>query len=1061
MQKVITLLSILFLTTSAVIAQKSISGVVIGDDGEPIPGASVIIQGTTTGTVTDYDGRYTIEAQEGQVLVFNFIGLVGQEVQVGEATTYDVTLSDDTKMVDEIIVVAYGTAKKSSFTGSAAQVKAEKIENRSVSNVMQTLSGSIAGVQINNESGQPGSEPQIKIRGIGSINASTKPLYVVDGVPYEGNIAAINPQDIESMSVLKDAASSAIYGARGANGVVLITTKKGQGNHANINIDARWGVNSRGVPNYEVMSDPAMYLETYYRALYNSRALTGSSTASAHKYANDNLISDLGYQIYTVPEGERLIGTNFKLNPNATLGYYDGEYYYTPDDWEEEMFIKNNLRQEYNISVSGASDRLNYYLSFGYLDDSGIVNNTDFKRYTTRIKGDYQAKDWVKFGANISYTYYNSGASDALNTWGSGRNAFYVANLMAPIYPMYYRNKEGEILYDEMGNKRYDFGSKRAFMNSSNPAAIFELDKRNAETDNLSGKWSIALTPIEGLNISANYGVDLFNERYNQLDNPFYGSSVSSKGYVFVSHFRKFSINQQYLLTYKKTLGDIHNIDFLIGYESFSMKHQTFSGDGSLIYNPTVAELGNSVDPDKTADSDVLKYATQGILSRIQYDFAGKYFLSGSFRRDASSCFHPDNRWGNFGSAGAAWLINKESFLDNVDIIDVLKLKASFGVQGNDNLGRDSDNDTYSTWAYTPYQDIYSVSYSGDPDNPYSVAFIQKGNKDITWESNSTINAGVDFELFDGRLSGSLEYFWRKTSDMLYNLPVPTVLGYSTTPMNVGDIVNKGFEFDINGVVVKGDKFDVSINVNGTTYKNEITDLHESVRENGFVNRYDIYRVGGSVYNSYMPRYAGVDKATGEALYYYEDSDGTLKTTNIYENATKFDLGCTLPKIFGGFGLTFDGYGFDFTAQLSYQLGGKIYDGTYEELMHTGYSTTRGYNWHKDILKAWTPENPDTDVPRLCSSDPCYQLASDRFLTKSDYISFNNVVLGYTLPNQILGKLSIQRLRVYVTCDNVALWSKRKGLDPRQELGNGEPTTSGNFSYSALRSISGGIQITF
>ncbi|MBP5366127.1 MAG: TonB-dependent receptor [Bacteroidales bacterium] len=1062
------LVLVLFALMATVICEaqtKSVSGTVIGSDGQPVPGATVLVKGTTTGTATDFDGKYSLKVEEGQTLVFSFIGLQQVEVVVGADATYDVTLADDTKFIEEVIVVAYGTAKKSAFTGSAVQVKADKIAARSISNAMQALTGSVAGVQLTNESGQPGAEPQIKIRGIGTMNASTRPLYVVDGVPYEGSISAINPQDIESMSVLKDAAASAIYGARGANGVVLLTTKKAQGKDVVVNVEARWGRNSRAVPNYEVMTDPAMYLETQYRALYNSRVLNGFSAEDAHKYADENLTKSLGYQIYTVPSGERLIGTNFKLNPNATLGYYDAEsdHYYLPDDWYEETFRDNNLRQEYNLSASGTSERLNYYVSFGYLDDTGIVEGSGYKRYTTRMKGDFQAKDWLKLGANMAYAYTDSKANPAYEEWGAAGNAFFIANNIAPVFPMYYRDKNGNIIRDSANNKRYDFGAKRAFMSGSNPAGESVLNGRDAEFDNLDGKWYANLTPTEELTLSATFGVGAQNQRGNAFYNPLYGREVGSKGSIDVEHERNFSFNEQFLLTYKKRIADYHNIDILAGYESFSQKLQQLSGSGKMMYNPNVGELNNSVDPNKTTSSSVLRYATKGFLSRVQYDYDGKYFLSGSFRRDASSCFHPDNRWGNFGSIGAAWLIDRESFLSGNTTVNMLKLKASLGVQGNDNLGRDDSDFQYKTWAFSPYQDLYKLTYSGDNENPYSVTFCKKGNKDITWETSYSANIGADFELFGSRLTGTVEYFWRKTTDMLYNQVVPYTLGYDYIPMNIGDVVNRGVEFDITGVVLKGDQYQVALNVNGTSYKNEITDLHESIKENGFTDGYTIYRIGGSVYNACMPK-STVDHNTGELLYYIKNEDGTLSTTTDYDLAnstSKFDLGSTLPKIYGGFGLTADAYGFDFVAQFAYQLGGKIYDGTYESLMHGGHSMNAGYNWHKDILKAWTPENPDSDIPRLSVSDNRYLSACDRYLTKSNYLSFNNVALGYTMPADISRKFFVERLRLFVSCDNVALWSCRKGLDPRQAVGGGGSTETGNFSYSAMRTITGGLQLSF
>lgn len=1059
-------MSFMVLCVVAFAQSKTISGTVTGDDGLPITGASVVVKGTTIGTVTDFDGNYALSVPaNAETLQFRFIGMQDLEIAINGQSKINATLQSESQAVEEVMVVAYGTAKKSSFTGSAGQVNAERLAERSVSNATKALAGQVAGVQVTSNNGQPGSSATIRIRGIGSMYASNSPLYIVDGVPYEADIASINPSDIESMTVLKDAAASAIYGARGANGVVLINTKKGKAGEGEITFEAKWGNNQRGVPNYDVITDPRMYYETQYRALYNNATLNRKmSDSDAHKYANDNLISSFGgYQIFTVPEGENLVGTNFKMNPNAKLGYYSeaSGNYYINDDWYKEMFATNNLRQEYNLSASGNVDKINYYLSLGYLEDTGIINRTGFTRYTARVHADYQAKEYLKMGTNMSYTNSNTKADDDtfVDNWGGGGNAFWVANNISPIYPMYYRNADGTIRKDAAGNTLYDFGAnvdaKRPNPSQSNPKADYELNDRNKETDNFNGKWYITATPIEGLNITATVGATANNSRSNEFWNPLYGSAVSVSGGVQVKHNRMLSINQQYLATYNKSINGSHNIDVLLGYESFQVKWQSMDIYSEMMYNPTVAEIGNTVSDKPSVGSSTYHYATEGILGRVQYDYNGKYFLSGSFRRDASSRFHPDSRWGTFGSVGAAWLMSEEDFIKNIEVINMLKLKASYGVQGNDDL---LDSNGYST--YKPYEDYYSVSYSGDPTNPFSVKFKSKGNKDITWETSHAFNVGADFELFKGRISGGIEYFYRETSDMLFNQPVPKVLGYSTFPTNVGTMENKGFEFNLEGTIFKTRDIEWSVNLNGTHVVNEITDLAPSVRENGIKLSSRIYKIGSSIYTSYIPKSAGVDKTDGQEQYYVDPDNGDWSITKEYNEAQQADCGSTLAKLYGGFGTQVHAYGIDFALQFSYQLGGKIYDGTYEELMHTGQSDCAN-NWHKDILKAWTPENPNSNIPRISTGDNRRQLTSDRYLVKSDYLSFNSIVLGYTLPKNITKSFFVEKLRVYGTCDNVALFSYRKGLDPRQSSGPGSSTTSGNFNYSALRTISGGIQITF
>jgi TonB-linked SusC/RagA family outer membrane protein len=1053
MRKLTFLFACLFLVgVSVVLAQSSISGKVISaENGEEIVGATVMVKGTTTGTITNVNGNFTVSLPgTNKTLVVSYVGMKTLEVQA--APNMVVRMESDAEVLEEVIVVAYGSAKKSAFTGSAAVIKADKLSQRSVSNVTNALAGQVAGVQVTSNNGQPGTTSTVRIRGIGSMSASNAPLYVVDGAPYDGSISAINPQDIESMTVLKDAAANAIYGSRGANGVILITTKKSETKGAVITVDAKWGSNSRSVPNYDVMTDPAMYYETYYQSLYNSRVNNGQSAAAAYAYADATLTSNagLGYMVYDVPAGEKFIGTNFKLNPNAKLGYKDADYYYTPDNWYNELFDEGNMRQEYNVSVAGSTDKLNYYMSAGYLDDSGIVSGSGFNRYTGLAKVDYQAKKWLKIGTNVGVTNYDIQSPGGQTSWGSSGNLFYVSNMIAPIYPMYVRNTDGSIKVDSRGITVYDFGGSstnftRAFMPLANPAITLKLDKSHQYTDVVNAKWYAIATLFEGFQLTANFASNITNERSNTLNNQFYGGSVGSSGYTYVSHYRQLGVNQQYLATYRKTLSDVHNIDILAGYESYSLKMQNLEGANTLLYNPYIGELDNAIQVPPQVSSNTSRYATMGYLTRVQYDYDGKYFFSGSYRRDASSRFHPDNRWGNFGSAGASWLASKEDFMSDLDWVDMLKVKASYGAQGNDNIGN-----------YYAYLDQYDVANS---NGDFAVSFKYKGNKDITWETSHAFNTGLDFELFDRRLNGSLEYFVRTTTDLLYNQPVPISAGYNSFPTNIGSIVNNGVELDLNGIIYKSKDIEWVANFNATSYKNEITDLADNIKETGQKGTNYIYKIGGSLYNTYMREYAGVDQVTGKALYYVDPDNGDRTTTDNYQAAKQSDLGSTLPKVYGGFGTQVNAYGFDMSLQMSYQLGGKLYDGSYEALMHSGDG--KGTNWHKDILNSWTPENPSTTIPRLSALDVTYQYQSSRFLASSDYLSLNSVMFGYTLPKNLISKLQLTSLRLYVSGDNLGVLSTRKGLDPRQSLGLGSSTTSGNYSYSALKTITGGISIKF
>ena len=632
---------------SAAYAQNiSVSGnVTDASTGEPVPYVSIHLEGSMTGTNSDNEGHYSISAPHDGTLVFSSIGYKTTKVAIASSGIIDVVLHPDSEYLDETIVVAYGTATRSSFTGSASMVGAEAIEARTVTDVTSALAGTAPGVQVISSSGDPASSgATIRIRGIGSMSASNAPLYIVDGMPYDGSISEINPNDVESMSVLKDAAASAIYGARGANGVVLITTKRARGQDAVIKFDAKWGSNSRLIPQYDVISDPAQYYETHYRMMYNSQIYAGKSADEAYAYADATLFDQnnggLGYQVFTVPEGEKFIGKDFKLNPKATLGYTDGEYYYIPDDWYKETF-HNSFRQEYNFSLSGSKDKFSYYGSVGYLDDGGIVNNSDFKRYTARVNADYQAKKWLKMSTNISYTHTDSQTASYTDTFGSSANVFYITNNIGPIYPLYVRDAQGNIMY-ENGMKVYD-ANQTNFIRPNivgNAVRDNEVNRKRNYSDMVSGKFGLTATPVKGLSLTGNVGLMNENSRYNALYSQFGGAS-STDGQAYVSHDRYFAVNTQLLAEYKTDFGGtLHNLEALAGYELYKLKIQSLEGQNDHLYDPFIGELGNADGTkSKKTSSFTSDYVTQGFLARLQYNYGEKYFISGSYRRDASSRF--------------------------------------------------------------------------------------------------------------------------------------------------------------------------------------------------------------------------------------------------------------------------------------------------------------------------------------------------------------------------------------------------------------------------------------
>lgn len=1027
-----------------------VSGVVKdATSGEPVPFAAIQLAGTMVGTSTDANGVYSISVPADGTLVFSSIGYLSSSVAVNGKKVVNVVLSTDSQALEETIVVAYGTTTKATFTGSAAVMKSEDIEKRQVSNITNALAGAVAGVQVTSSNGQPGTGSTVRIRGFGSINAGMAPLYVVDGIPFDGDIASINSQDIASFTVLKDAAAAALYGARGANGVISITTKKGRTGDAKINFDARVGVNSRQIKNYDVITDPNTYIETLYKAHFNQgRYSLGYNESSANEYANGKIFSSLGYQMYTLPEGEGIVGINGKINPNAKLGYSDGEYYYTPDNWAENTF-QNQLRQEYNLSVTGGTEKLTYYVSGGYLGDGGVIAGSGFQRASTRANVDYQAKKWLKIGTNLSYTFFKSRYPDEQTTTTSSGNAFYIANNIAPVYPMFVRGADGNILTVN-GQKVYDYGDgkstngTRNWMSMSNPVGDLSNQLMDYLSDVLNNQWYAKITPVAGLTLSATLGLMIDNTRFHLASSPQFGQSASYGGEAEQSGSRTRGLTQQYLANYNNTFGK-HTIDALVGFEGYSLEAEKFSAYGQNLYKPGDFTVSNTIDQ-KTGSGSIGKYSTMGIISRINYDYAEKYFVSASYRRDASSRFHPEHRWGNFWSASVGYNIGNEEFLSGATWIDLLKIKASFGQQGNDSIGND-----YA------YLDQYAVTGAEGVFSDGNLVY--KGNRDLTWETSNAINAGVDFAFFGGYLNGSVEYFNRQTKDMLYYKPVAASNGYSSVPMNIGSMRNSGVELDLNSNIFNTKNVKWTVFANATYLNNKIIALHPDL-EGQLISGSRIYQEGESMYQLYLTPYAGVDKTNGAALYWAKDTKtGEEYLTSEYTKAQQTNRkasGNILPKVSGGFGSDLNLFGVDFSFRFSYQLGGKIVDSGYQTLMHAGSTSDIGSTWHTDILNAWTPENADSDIPRVCAGDTYTNYTSDRWLISSNYLSLENVTIGYTFPRKWTSKIGIEALRIYAAADNVAVFSARKGLDPRQSF-----TSATTSLYTALRTVSGGIKLTF
>ncbi|MDR1415572.1 MAG: SusC/RagA family TonB-linked outer membrane protein [Odoribacteraceae bacterium] len=1031
-----------------------VSGKVTGADGESLPGVAVLLVGSRRGAVTDGRGEFSLEVAGDAVLQFSFIGFKTLEVAVNGRQRVEVTLEEEVSRLDEVIVVAYGTAKRESFTGSIATIKEEKLASRQVSNVTGALSGQVAGVQVRAGNGQPGVTSTVRVRGVGSMSAGNAPLYVVDGVPYDGDISSISGADIESVNILKDAASNALYGARGANGVVLITTKRAKTRDAVVSVNARWGSNSRAVPNYAVLKDAGAYLEKVYEAMFNGFS-DSQSAADAHLSVLRDIATNsnggVGYQVHSVPAGEALFGSDGRLNPKATIGYSDGKYTYRPDDWYGELFDSKNLRQEYNVSISGSTEKLNYYLSLGLLDDTGIMSGSGFKRYSSRANVEYQAKSWLQVGSKIAYTRYDMQYPPNQTSSGNSTNLFYLANNIAPIYPLYARDSTGNIHRDARGFTVYDFGDqtsgnfKRTFMSGSNPASLSKLDKRAYGADVFSGRWFAVVELMKGLKFTYNFGADTDNTRYSRLYNAYYGQYSKVGGIAYVGHTRTASVNHQQLLGYSVAFGDAHAVEALLGHESYALEIKELVASKEKLYNPAIVEIDNGIlNPSASSGTD--KYKTEGWFGRVQYEYDHSYIVSLSYRRDASSRFRANHRWGDFGSVGGAWVVSREPFLAPAAWIDFLKAKASYGIQGNDDLlYQDGDKNYY------PDRDQYALSES---NGDFALTMTYKGNPDITWETSRSFNAGIDFSLWRGRLAGTLEYFSRLTDDMLYYRPVSPSGGYSVLPSNIGKVTNRGVELGLNSALAPAAWMKITLFANATLLGNKIKKLAPELGGT-LIDGTEIFQEGKSMYRLYFPRYVGVAQ-DGRALYQVEDKDApAVVTTTEWPLATKYATADLLPRLYGGFGFTVDAGGFDLSFSAAYQVGGKIYDSGYQALMHSGSARDAGHNWHRDILQSWSPARA-TNTPRVGANDAYTNSNSDRFLVSSNYLDITNITLGYSIPSTLLQRLELAELRLYCAAENVLLLAKRKGLDPRQSY-----TSANAARYSPIRAISGGLSLKF
>ena len=1046
MKKLTYLLFCLILGIGMATAQTTkVTGTVISaDDNEPIIGASIVVKGTMVGTVTDFDGAFSLDVpSSAKTLVVSYVGMKTQEIEV--KSNLRILMQTDNQSLDEVVVVAYGTAKKESFTGSAEIIKNEKIEKRTVANVSKALDGLVAGVQTTSGSGQPGSGSSVVIRGFGSIKASQNPLYVVDGIPYDGNINAINPNDIESMTVLKDASAGALYGSRGANGVVMITTKKGKDGALLVNLKANWGIASRAIPRYETM-DERGYLETIFQSYKNDQiasnglspeaasvaALTAMGSGAKAIFGTNQM-----YNPFNFPIAELIDPVTGKVRSDATLRYHE--------DWMDEATANNPLRQEYVLNMSGSQNKTKYMFSLGYLNEDGLLKTTNFQRYTGRINVDTEYKNWLTAGLSTNFAHTKSNTSQTSTSASS--NIFYSAQLMAPIFPVHQLDENGQIMYGADGAPMFDYGSTRpagANANFNSIATLFD-DKYGTNDDNVSGRTYISLGdlkdgPLQGLKLTANFGFDYVNRNNFTYYNPYFGNAASVKGMLAKSNYRYFSYTFNQLLTYDRKFNDKHHIDFLAGHEYYDYEVSSLSATKSGFPFGGIYELAGAT---TITDASSLKdsYTIESYLFRANYDYMDKYYLSASFRTDGSSRFNKDYRWGKFWSVGANWRMNNEAFLSDVDWLNNLSVKASYGVQGNDNVG------TLYAW-----QSFYDLGW---PNASMSGALVSSlENTNLKWEQNGNLNVGVEAKVFD-RFSASIEWYNRKTTDMLLDYPMASSLGFDSYLKNIGSMRNTGWDITLNGRLVNTNDFTWDLTLMGSTIKNKV--LHLADKPEIISGNY-IIKEGETINSFYTAKSAGVDPATGSQLYWVWDTDenGNPGKPYISSNinkatASKQIMGSRIPNLYGSFTNDFKYKGFDLSIMCTYSIGGKVLDSVYNTFMYGNYV---GQAKHKNLERAWKQPGDITDVPKI-EIGKAYPI-TDADLINASYLAIKNITLGYSLPTRLTKGMFMKEIRFTATADNLVLFSHLKGMDPQYNFSGG--TT---FVYTPSRTISFGVDVKF
>lgn len=991
--------------------QIKIRGIVLDELDEPVVGASVIAT-PAYGTITDVNGSFELSVEKSiKSLEISYIGYQTQKVAV--ATNLKIKLKPDTQQLDEVLVVAYGTTKKSSFTGSASVVRSDEIKKFQGTGFTDALQGLTAGVNVSQDASNPGAEARISIRGIANMAGNTTPLYVVDGVPYDGSLNSINTNDIASLTVLKDAAAASLYGSRAANGVVIITTKTGKAGKVKVNFNASWGTSDNAV-GYGKKADPKQTLLLYWEGLYNDKYYFegGCSKQEAGDYASQSLLGKIFTAQGKDPTGKPIYVSPFNhidedwvlhdgngnpyINPNLTYAWNENDW-----DWYG-AYYKRKLRQNYSIDISGATEngKTNYFISTGFLDDKGYGGGDYYKRYSFSANVNSEINKWLAMGGSLRYAYSRQSSS------GSTRALNYNMTLASP----YLRNASNtDWVRSEMtGERVLQYGAYTSFFGVhplSNRGDYWDNDNNdnfsNNDASNLNARYYAQISLPYNIKFKTTLNLDDNTSRSYTYDSAIWGSGQSepwgntirpSGGSASRSNFHSMSVTNSNILSWNQSF-DKHNISFLVGQEAYYQRTEYTAGGGSGIYQMNQFQV-DSATKDYWSSSFSDRYALLSYISKLDYNYDDKYYLSGSFRRDGSSCFAPESRWGNFWSTGASWRISNEKFMEDFDWIDNLVIRGSYGTSGNDRLIPRQSNGKGGSRILYAYQGTY------ESNNLYNISGLKPASlatPKLHWEKNEQWNIGVDFALFSW-LNGTLEYYTRSSDGLLYyqELPLSAQVGNVTgINTNVGDIRNSGFEATLGFQLFNQNKFQWRIDVNMSTLKNEVTKLPTEIGFWSNVVAWYKLEEGGSLYDFWAPRFAGVDPESGYATYYKKDGSVVNKTAALTKDDYEF-VGSALPKVYGSLTNSFNFYGFDASFMLYYSLGGHMYCYNKSEL--ASYSRV-GVSPVLDLVKdRWSgPGDSSAKTPINFMTNRSISAIgySDYYIINNDYLRLRNVTIGY------------------------------------------------------------------